>query len=308
MTAGWVAPVTRGRALLDRTVGAAGARAIAAAPTWDEARAALATTAYGRELPADADRVVARRSASSATVWQFRVLAGWLPPGATSLARLAVAPIEIGNIEGHVARLHGADDRRPVTLGPLAVVWPRISMASSDTDVRATLARSTWGDPGGSDEVSIALGLRIAWARRALRAGSIARPWAMGGLALLAARERLVFEREVNAVAARELDRLLPSSWRSATSVADLAGRLPDSASWVLADVVAPADLWRAELALLRRVVVDATPVAASGRYGPDTVLAIGALLLVDLWRVTAAIEAMGSPSGGAEVFDAVAT
>lgn len=307
MTAGWVAACTRGRALLDRTVGLDGARQLAAAPTWTTARATLRETAYGRDLGPAAERAAARRSAAAATVWQFRVLAGWLPPGATGLARLAVAPIEIGNIEGHVARLGGSDDEHAVELGPLGVAWPRVSATRSGPELHAVLARSAWGDPGGDDTVSIALGLRVAWARRALRSAGIAQPWAMGGLALLVAREQLVFERQTNPTIAHEFDRLLGRHWRTATSVSDLADRLPDSAGWVLADLERAADVWRGELGLIRRIVADAAPVAASGRYGPDTLAAIAALLMVDLWRVTAAIEAVGASPSTSEVFDAAA-
>lgn len=307
MTAGWVAPVTRGRSLLDRTVGLDGARFIAAAPSWAEARSALAATAYGRDLAVDAGRADARRAAASSTVWHFRVLAGWLPPGGAGLARLAVAPIEISNIEGHLARLSGSDGDRAVPLGSLAVAWPRVSAASNDADVRSVLARSAWGDPGGTDAVSIAAGLRIAWARRVREVAEFARPWAMGGLALLIARERFAFDRDINPVAAHELDRLLSRNWRAATSVPELADRLPKSASWVLNGVEAPDELWRCELAVLRRVLADASPVAAAGRYGQATAVAIAALMLVDLTRVTAAIEAAGSAPSGIEVFDAVA-
>jgi hypothetical protein len=307
VTAGWVAPCTRGRALLDRTIGDDGARAIAAAPAWEEARTMLAATAYGRDLAVDASREAARRSASTAMVWQIRVLAGWLPPGATGLARLAVAPVEIGNIEGHLAELRGGDPERAVALGPLAVAWPRIAVARSEDEVQQILTRSVWGDPGAGDAVSIAVGLRVAWARRVLRAAPIARPWAMGGLAVLVARELLVFDRQLDEVVAHEVDRLLTRGWRTASSVPELADRLADSASWVLADIEHPDELWRAELRLIRRVVADSTPVAATGRFGRDTVVAIAALIVADLWRVTAAIEAVGANRSTSKVFDAVA-
>jgi len=307
VTAGWAASVTRGRSLLDRTVGLDGARFIAAAPSWAEARSALAATPYGRDLAADAGRAEARRVAAASTVWHFRVLAGWLPPGGAGLARLAVAPVEISNIEGHLARLSGSDGEQAVPLGSLAVAWPRVSAAANEADVRSVLSRSAWGDPGGTDAVSIAAGLRIAWARRVRGAAELARPWAMGGLALVVARERWAFDRDINDAAAHELDRLLSRHWRAATSVPDLADRLPRSASWVLADVDTPDELWRCELALLRRVVADSSPVAAAGRYSAATVVAIAALLLVDLTRVTAAIEVAASEPSRIEVFDAVA-
>ena len=103
MTTGWVAVTVRGRALLARTVGRAGAAEIAAASDWATARDLLASTVYGTGLAPGADRAAAHRHAVAATAWQFRVLAGWLPPGAGHLARLAVAPIEIAEVERHLA-------------------------------------------------------------------------------------------------------------------------------------------------------------------------------------------------------------
>ena len=201
MTAGWVAATTRGRALSARTLGTAGARRMATAPTWPDARRELTATIYGAELPPDADRGVARWTAATAITWQLRVLAGWLPPAAGGLARLAVGPMEIANIEHHLLRLGGAGVHRPIPLGSLGVAWPRVSTATSADEVRAMLTRSPWGDPGGTDRATIAFGMRIAWARRLARTASSAREWAHGALAMMVARERFVFDREVGDVA-----------------------------------------------------------------------------------------------------------
>lgn len=308
MTAGWVAATVRGRDLLHRVVGPGGARAIAAAASWPDARGALAGTAYGAQLPADADRATARRVAAAATTWQFRVLAGWLPPAATGVARLAAAPMEVANIEHHLAQLDGLERPEPLPLGSLAVAWPRVAAATSGQEVREVLQRSVWGDPGGSNRIAIALGLRVAWARRVMRSTPVARPWAQGAVAVLIAREVFAFDRPIGEVTGRNLDILVGTHWRAATTVPTLAERLPDSANWALDDIGSPADLWRAELAVVERVGSDARPLAASGRYGRETVIAIMALLLVDLWRITAAVEAAGRGPAGVELFDAVAS
>jgi hypothetical protein len=308
VSAGWVAATVRGRDLLHRVVGPTSARAMAAALSWPDARDTLGGTFYGAQLPADADRTTARRAAAAATTWQFRVLAGWLPPAATGLARLAAAPMEIANIEHHLAHFDGLEPPAPLPLGSLAVAWPRVVAATSGQEVRAALQRSVWGDPGGDDRIAIALGLRVAWARRVMRSTTAARPWAQGTLAVLIAREKFAFDRPIREVTGRNLDVLVGTHWRAATTLADLAERLPDSANWALDDIGSPADLWRAELAVVERVGSDARPLAASGRYGRETVIAIMALLLVDLWRVTAAVEAAGRGPAGAEVFDAVAS
>ena len=55
-----------------------------------------------------------------------------------------------------------------------------------------------------------------------------------------------------------EVDALIGTRWRRATTVCDLAELLPDSASWPLAEVTSPRDLWTAERAVVRRVDLDA--------------------------------------------------
>lgn len=308
MTAGWVAASTRGRGLLTRTVGADVARSIATADSWPSARDHLRDTVYGSELATSADRSVARRTAATATAWQLRVLAGWLPPASSGLARVFAAPIEIANIEAHLAQLtSGVTTPSAVELGPLGVAWSAVTKQRTADHVRAVLARSPWGDPGGADRTAIALGLRVAWARRLDRQAPIASAWAHGGAALLVAREQFAFDRSISEITGRELDRLLGTAWRRATSTSELTDRLPASVRWVFNDVASTADLWLAELALVRRVEADSQRVAAAARNGRDTIAAIMALLMVDLWRVEAAIEAAGRTPLVTEAFDAVA-
>lgn len=310
MTAGWVAGTVRGRALLHRSIGLVGARAIAEAESWPAARGELGTTPYGVHLPDDADRVAAHRTAVTATLWHLRVLAGWLPPGATGLARLAAGPFEIANVELRIASLSGAPDDtarpiEPLPLASLAVAWPRVAIATSADQVRASLSRSVWGDPGGTDASAMALGLRVGWARRLQRASPLARPWALGMLGVLIAREQFAFQRPIGEITAHELDRALGRRWRTASTLAELRERLPEPAVWALAGIDDPSSLWRAELAVLRRVFADAEPIVRSSRYGRDTMVAVLALLLVDLWRVSAAIEAAGRGASRTGVLDA---
>lgn len=311
MTAGWMAAVVRGEALLGRTVGPAGARAIAGADDWPSARRALASTAYGRELPPDADRRTARVTAERATAWQIRVLAGWLPPGGAAVARLAIAPFEIGNLDRRlVSFVDGTarfDPSDAVDLGPLGAAWPAAARAATSAEVRALLRRSSWGDPGGDGRAEIAVGLRVSWARRAMRVDPVVRPWALGALAVLVARERFVFDRPITEVTARSVDRAFGPRWRDAGDVDGLRARIPEGARWPLPAGNAPSDLWRSELALLARIGREAGDIATTRRPVPATVVAVLALLLVDTWRVTAAIEAAGRGPAGREVLDAVA-
>jgi hypothetical protein len=305
VTAGWSAAVTRGRALLRRTVGPVGAVDLIDAPSWEECRRRLAGTSYGTHLPDDADRCAAAHAVHDAAVWQLRVLAGWLPPGGSGLARLAVAPFEIANIEHHLGRLAGGPDTTPFELGALSIVWPRLTTASTTAEVRTALARSAWGDPGGHDRATIALGLRVAWARRTMASAAVARPWALGAMAVLVAREQYVFGRTIADPTARDIDRALGARWRSATSIDELVQARPDAAAWPLRDLHGPADLWQAELEVVRRVADDAGSLARSSGRGRNTVVAIMAMLLVDAWRAAAAIEGAGSGRIGREVLGA---
>ncbi len=306
MTAGWVAAATRARALERRLVGSDGARAMAES-SWNEARTAVQTSFYGADLPADASRQAAERSAVEATTWQLRVLAGWLPPGQSVLARLFAAPMEMANIEGHLVHVVGTQADPPIRLGSLAVAWPRVATASSPEQVRGALATSVWGDPGATDRTSIAFGLRAAWARRLAYRVPEADRWAKGAMAVLVARERFGFDRSIGDPPGRIVDTLLGHHWRHASSLSSFLDRIPKSASWPLFRVRDASDLWRAEIAIATRVADDARRQVRSGRYDKAAVTGGMALLLVDLWRVRAAIESAGRAPIPEELFDAVA-
>ena len=188
-----------------------------------------------------------------------------------------------------------------------------LSATTTNAEVRDLLARSVWGDPGGEAAETIGLGMRVAWTRRLARAAPGARPWALGAAAVLAARERLAFERSIPAPIVREFDVLLGRGWHDALERGDpgaFARRLPEAARWPLDGVASADQLWRAELAVLDRVVRDSRATLA-GRPSTMTAISVFALSLVDLWRVTAAIAAVGAPREQsevvAEVFDAVA-
>jgi hypothetical protein len=306
MTAGWVAADVRGRSLLGRAVGSEGCTAIAGAESWPAAREMLRATALGRGLPVDADRLTARRHVTSAAAWQLRVLAGWLPPGAIHLGRIAIGPMELADIERHLARLRGADPPPPLELGSLGGVARRVLRARAPAEVRAVLARSVWGDPGGDEPATIGFGLRAAWLRRVAALDGVVTPWALGALTVLVAREQFAFERTIADRTAREIDRLIGHRWREASDPADLAARVGDAAGWSVEGIGDAGELWRAEVHVLDRVERDAR--AAGGRPASETtVIAVFARLLVDLWRVTAAIEAVGYGDVGPEVLDAVA-
>jgi hypothetical protein len=313
MTAGWVAATVRGASLLRGGLGIGGAMELADLTSWEQARDGL-TAVVPNRLPDDADRSTARRAALESSLWQLRVLAGWLPPNGAPLARLAAGPAEIAALEDHRAHmdLTGRPVRRPASaslaLGSLGIAWPRAAATSTPDRLRDLLAQSVWGDPGGTSEAELALALRLSFAARVRHLGGVlAHPWAGGAAAVLVAREQLIFGRTVNPTTARQADHLLGSGWRDPASLTALAAQLPREARWVLAEVEDGDELWRSEVALVRRVAGDARPVVAAGRRDRDTVVALLALLLVDLWLTGVAIESAGRGTAGREVLDAFA-
>lgn len=307
MTVGWVAASTRARAFVRRLPGVVGARDVARCDTWDEARTLLRSSVYGRDLAADADRLAARHRAQATTMWQLRVLAGWLPAGDAVLARLAAAPMEMADIEGHLARLQGRTAEPSIELGSLASAWPRVAAATSSDAVRRALARSVWGDPGAVDPWSVAVGLRLSWARRVHLRVPDARPWARGAAAVLVARERYGFDRDLPAPSGRVADELLGRGWRKAGSLGEHVAVLPPTARWALEGIDAPAGLWQAERAVEQRIAADATTSMGAGRFDRSVVTGAFALVLVDLRRILAAIEVAGRGRTPEERLDAVA-
>ena len=124
---------------------------------------------------------------------------------------------------------------------------------------------------------------------------------------MLVARERFAFERELNHTTSEVADKLLGRRWLTANSLAEFRHHLTDSASWSLVGVDDPADLWRAEAAVARRVEAESVPMAASSKPDRSAVIGIMALLLIDLRRVLAIVELAGRGPDPVEVFDAVA-
>ena len=307
MTVGWVAADIRGRALIHRLVGADRARVLAGLD-WRDACEALTSTVYGKDLASDAGRTDARYAAMGAAAWQLRVLAGWLPPGNGGLARLFAAPMEITNIESHLRRLRGGGRAEPaIPLGSLAVCWHRVVRADSPEAVRSVLASSLWGDPGGTDQASVTVGLWLRWAHRLAGLSPVVVPWAKGLAAVLLARERFAFGRATTLQVDRVAETLLGRNWDSALSIAEFAQGLPDIASWPFAGVSQPEDLWHAEVLVARRVATDAKQLVETGRRDRDSLVGIMAFLLVDLRRVLAVIELAGRHPDPTKVFDAVA-
>ena len=306
MSAGWVAAALRSRAMARDGVGAAGAR-ILAAGSWADLMQGLTRSTYRAGLSPLTVRSDVRRHCSAAVVWNLRVLAGWVPPGSLELLRALVGEFEVENIDLHLRHLASGSAAQPLELGALAIAWPRVQSCSTPEEIRATLHISSWGDPGGADPVTVAVGLRISWARRLSRHVPGATPWALGAAALFVARELFVFDRELSSVTAQDVDRLLGRKWRAASSLSEFADAVGPDARWVFVGVGQPSELWQAERAWWTRVAADAATMVDRPR--PDAWVVVGAVatMLVDLHRVHAAVETAGRGPTAIEVFDAVA-
>jgi len=302
----WVAASVRARLIATHGVGSERVREIARCGSLPEAVAALASTVYGDALRAGADLAEAQRAVAATALWQMRVLAGWLPPGAALNARALVAWFEIANLDERLAELDGMSSRQPFDLGSLGSASRRIADASSARELRLALAASEWGDPGTDDPAGIARAVRLRWARRVLDGAPAAAAWALGGVALLLARDLAAGGRPRGDVFR------LPELGRDVADAADisgLAGRLSPRASWVLAGIDDASALWTAEVRWWRRVEDDARGLLVSGAGGLPVLTGAAALVAVDARRVSAALAAaaQGGAAGALEVFDAVA-
>ncbi len=308
MKPGWVAGSVRARLLANRRMGRDGCRRMAHAPP-AAAVALLARSPYGRDVdPSMAPRLAARAAATT-TLWHLRVLAGWLTAAGADTVRLLSGGFEIGNVEALLDRFAGGERRPAFQLGGLAVAWPRAEHASSAGRVREILASSPWGDPGASSAAAIGVGMRLAWARRVVDGVASAADWATAGAALVLAREALVFERALTPAARANAVRVLGRRWSEASwsTPDELAGVVPMAARSPLAGLGSADRLWEAEGRWRRQVERDALGRLRNAAGGAEVVAAAVAVLLVDLWRVQAALEACAWGERGLEMFDAVA-
>lgn len=311
MSAGWVAGAVRARAMSRRRLGAVAARDLAGRPTLEIAVDSLASGPYGHGVRPGQTLSQAQRAVSATVLWNLRVLAGWLPTGASRILRLLAGGFEVANVDERMRELDGRSVEAPFQLGSLATTWQTAARAMSVADMRSVLARSAWGDPGSETPAGVGLGMRLAWAARVSSGVPEAHPWACGAAALVMTRELLLAGSPATPQVQRTLAPLLGSAWMDAHTVTAFASCLPAEARWVLAGIEDPADLWRAEAAWWRRVGVDGTSLLHRPGASRAPVVGCVAVLAVDAWRVRAALEVAargGSDAPGAlEVFDAVA-
>ena len=290
MSAGWVAGSVRARLLTQRRLGPERALEAAASPSLRDALTRLAGTGYLESEQITLSLEEAERAVAATTLLELRVIAGWLPRAGLELMRSLGAWFELANIEDRLAYLLGGELRHPFTLGSLAVAWPRVAQAETPGEVRAALAASVWGEPGGETPAEIHRGLRLAWARRLFDQVPEASEWIAGAVALFLAREVLQTHRTLDVL---QVGRVLPvgPGWERASTPADLAAALPSNARWSLEDVHELESLWRAEARWWARIERDATAMARRPQEGREVVIGAVALLAADARRVIAALS-----------------
>ena len=301
MGAGWVAGVTRARALRTRRLGPEGIGKVAASRTLDDALRYLAATPYRHDINPGATPAEAQRAVSAALLWHLRVLAGWQPATGAQAVRALAAGFEIYNTEHHLSEMVVGPERPhppPYRLGALAIAWTRLARTRTPSELRTALAASDWGDPGGDSPAALATGMRVSAAVRLATAVPDAAPWAAARLVLLFGREVFVVGRRLPDVSVRRASRLLGPRAVSAGSYADFRQALPADTRRVLDDVDQAADLWRAEARWWDAVERDGRELLRTSSFGLGPVVGAVALLSADAWRTRGALE-LAARGGG---------
>jgi hypothetical protein len=266
--------------------------------------AALAATPYGHEVRPGQGLAQAQRAVAATLLWHLRVLAGWLPRRGWEMLRSLAGWFEIAGVDELLQRLAGRPSEEPFHLGALATAWPRLATARSTVELRERLAASPWGDPGETTARAMQLGMRLSWMARVGAELERATPWAAGAAALLVAHERFVAGRDLPAMALARARSLLGADALEATSLAELARRLPSRARWALEEITGPQELWLAEARWWSRVERDGFALLRDPRLGPAPVLGAVAVLAADAWRVRAALEVAARGGRAMEVLD----
>jgi hypothetical protein len=314
MSAGWVAASVRARVMARRRIGAAECRRVATCGSLADAVPMLDATSYriapGLREQESGDRRqqlgAAQHAIARGLLWDLRVLAGWLPQGGTPVIRALAGWFEIANVSQRLLELEG---RRPgpyFDLGALATAWPQLRLASSPSDIRATLAASAWNDPGGDTAAAIQVGLRARWAQRVASLGEPTRTWAAAAIALLTVGERSSADRPDNPVLMSVASALLGPAAAAATA-GELAAALPGRLAWALKPGTSASDLWRCEAGWWARMEQDGYSLLTGSGFDHKPVIGAAVLLAADARRLCSALEIAARDGSGIEVFDAVA-
>jgi hypothetical protein len=295
--------------LARRRYGAGAASSLASCGSLDQALERLATTPYGHEVRPGMSLADAQLAVSATVLWHYRVLGGWVPSDGVQLLRVLAAGFEIANTDQLLRSLGDGSGRERTSpayrLGALAMAWPRLEHATSASALRTLLAVSPWGDPGDESPWAVRIGMRLAWAHRAVTL--LPSRWVLGATALLVAREQFAAGHVLVPSARRTAESLLGVPALSAGTLTDFVAALPRDAGWALDGTDEASGLWLAEAGWWKQVEREAFHLLRTSQLDPDTLLGAAVVLGVDAWRVRAALEVAARGGEGREVFDAVA-
>jgi hypothetical protein len=308
MSAAWVAGGVRARALLGRRLGAGGARDLATALDLDDAIRRLTDGPYGRDLRPGLPLTDIEHAIGASLLWQLRVLAGWQPRAGAQIVRTLAGWFALANIVDHARELAGGDAASPYRLGALDTSWSRLAGTTSPAQLRAALALTPWGDPGGTSPAAIALACQLGWAARVAGGVPAAAEWAAGAVALLAARAWFADDHAPPESAAGRVSCMVGADPRASGSLVEFAAALWPQARWALSGVAGPDELWRAEAGWWAGLERDGFDLIRGSTFGGEQLTGCVALLAVDAWRVRAALQVTMTPgTHGLAVFDALA-
>jgi hypothetical protein len=307
VTADWVAGCVRARAMARRRLGREAARRLAANSSIESALAMLAATSYGHDVRPLQTLAEAQHAVVDTTVWNMRVLGGWMPREGVTMLRILLGTVEVANVDDLLMRLSGRPTPPAHALGRLGTAWSRLARSTSADQVRRVLAASPWGDPGGSAPRTIGLAMRASQADRTIAAVPHAARWAAGATALLIAREVVLEGRPLPQPIQLVVSRVVGPMAGTPSTLPDLASAHPAEARWVLTGISQPQDLWRAEVRWWAQVERDGYAMVRRSTPGPEVLVGTVALLAVDAWWVRAALETAARGGGSLEALDAVA-
>ncbi len=286
-------------------MGPAGARSLAASHDLGAALAVLAGGPYGKYVQPGQTVIQAQRAVAATLLWHCRVLAGWLPREGAQAVRVLAGWFEIANVDGLLEGFAGgAAGPSPYQLGSLATAWPRLAAARDRGDLRRRLAATPWGDPGGEDDRSISVAMRLHWAARVRTSVPGAHEWAAGAAALMLGRE--LAQGHVLDVQPSLVSRAVGRELTSATSLDQLAAQLPTCARWSVLTARTLDDLVVAETAWWARLESEANASSHSASSPPAQITAALAMLSADAWRVRAALALAARGGAPLGAFDAL--
>ncbi|WES65285.1 hypothetical protein P0L94_04240 [Microbacter sp. GSS18] len=305
MIGDWTAAAVRARSTSARRLGTGGADAVARRSDLASAIEALGTSLYASRVATSDDLAAAQRDVKRAVLWELRVLAGWMPPAGTRLARALAAVFEYEDLVAVVDALERGVQAPPrYDLGALATVSAGVWEAASPAAIRADLRHGVWGDPG-AEPSAMADVLAASLLRRIASAAPATASWATGALALRAARIRVVEGRQPPDRFVALSRAVLGEAWVARRELAGLRAALPPSGAAPLTGVDDPAQLWRAEQGWRSRAESDGFRLLRDRGLGPETAVGAFAVLWSDALRVAEALAA--ADAGGGELLDVVA-